>query len=82
MPDIFLDERCISLYRSPSGLTHVGSGYDESVCGSFVKGPYWQYTGLTSLRRVGRMSRDAKANRMCKLCAREYEDVKDYADFR
>jgi hypothetical protein len=75
MPDTLLDERSISLYRSPTGLTHVGSWYNESVCGSFVKGPYWKYWGLTSLRQLGRMSRNAKANRMCKRCAKEYEDV-------
>lgn len=75
MNNSLLDERSISLYRSPSGLLHVGSWYDESICGSFVKAPFWSFVRLTSLRDVGRMSRSPKANRMCKRCANEYEDV-------
>lgn len=74
--DSFLDDTCMSEYRSPSGLIHIGSWFGMAVCGVFIDTHNgWSYNGLTSLRRAGRMSRNAQANRLCKRCANTYKDV-------
>ena len=71
-----LDERCMTLWLSPTGLSHIGSWFGEVQCGK-VRGEGWKYDGLTSLRIIGRMSRHPQANRLCKQCAKGYEDVSD-----
>ena len=74
----FVDENQIQLTISRSGLTHVKGWYEQTVCGKFCGDKYvWSYGGLTSLRRLGRMSRNASANRICKQCSNEYKDVRD-----
>jgi len=73
-----LDERALTVFTSPSGMLHIGAWFGQTACGAYVdshKG--WSYQQLTSLRYVGRMSRRASANRMCKRCANEYKDVRD-----
>ena len=76
--DSFLDEECLREYTSPSSLLHIASWFGLSVCGVFIDTHNgWNYKGLTSLRRTGRMSRNANANRMCKRCARTYKDVSE-----
>lgn len=74
--DSFLDDTCMSEYTSPSGLIHIGSWFGMAVCGVYITDA-WTYRGLTSLRRAGRMSRNAQANRLCKRCANTYKDVSD-----
>jgi hypothetical protein len=69
-----LDDRDITLFRSPTGLVHVGAWFGETVCRKFVYDS-WTWMGLTSLRYIGRMSRRPQANHMCKSCAKEYKDV-------
>lgn len=71
--DGLLDERCMSVWRSPSGLKHVESWFNLTVCGKYIH--QWEFDSLTSLRHIGRMSRNPKADRMCKNCASEYKDV-------
>jgi hypothetical protein len=71
----FLDAKEISLYRSPSGLLHVGAWFGETICSAWHGNPGWRHQGLTSLRQLGRMSRRPNSNNMCKRCANEYKDV-------
>lgn len=76
--DTFLDAREITLWRSPSGLLHVGAWFGQVACGAFVDSHNgWSMEHLTSLRHLGRMSRRSTANRMCKRCAAQYKDVRD-----
>lgn len=70
----FLDDRDITIVRSPTGLVHVGAWFGETVCGKFIYDS-WTWMGLTSLRYIGRMRKRPQANRMCKSCANEYKDM-------
>jgi hypothetical protein len=71
-----LDDREITMWRSPSGLRHVGSWYGQVACGAFVDSHNgWKYDGLTSLRWVGKISRLPNVNHMCRRCASQYKDV-------
>jgi hypothetical protein len=72
----FLDEPCITMVESMSGKRHVQGWFDHTICGRYCGDRYtWSFLYLTSLRHVGRMSRNAYANRMCKTCANVYKDV-------
>lgn len=71
----FLDERCMKVWRSPSGLKHVEAWFNDTVCGKHIW--EWDFDSLTSLRSIGRMSRNAKANKMCQRCAAQYKTVRD-----
>lgn len=75
MYDSLLDERCMSVWRSPSGLKHVEGWFNQTICGKYIY--QWDFDSLTSLRHIGRMSRRPDANRMCKRCANEYKDVSE-----
>lgn len=72
--DSLLDERCMRLWRSPSGLTHVEGWFNETICHKYIDSGNWQWWMLTSLRHVARMSQ-SNSRDMCKVCAREYKDV-------
>lgn len=74
--DYFLDARELRMWRSPSGLRHVGGWYGQTICGAYPDA-HWVMEHLTSLRHAGRMSRNAKANRMCQRCANTYKTVRD-----
>lgn len=73
-----LDEKCLTIWRSPAGLRHVGAWFGQVQCGAFVDTHSgWQYDHLTTVRWCARVAQRPKANRMCKRCAKVYEDV-DY----
>lgn len=71
-----LDDRCITVVESIQGRRHVKGWFDLTVCGKYCGDNYvWSFLYLTSLRHVGRMSKNPQANRMCKSCANEYKDM-------
>lgn len=72
----FIDEATLRMWRSPSGLRHVGAWFGQTICSAYPDRG-WTMEGLTCLRSVGRMSRNANVNRMCKRCAAHYKDVRD-----
>lgn len=69
-----LDEVHMTTWRSTTDLLHVEGWFHSTICGKYIYDE-WRWQGLTSLRHIGRMSRNPKANRMCKRCANEYKDV-------
>lgn len=78
MSTAFLDEPVLRIWRSPSGKRHVGAWFGQVACGAFVDSHSgWSMQSLTSLRYVGRISRRADTNNLCKRCASQYKDVRD-----
>lgn len=70
-----LDERCMTVWRSPSGLRHVEGWYGESLCGKWIDRSTWTYIDLTSIRYLGRISQ-GNGHGFCKRCMNNYKDVK------
>lgn len=70
-----LDETMRLVYSSSNTL-HVKDGSYKTACGRDCFDNYkWQYGGLTTLRKVARMSQALRPNYLCKACARIYKDV-------
>lgn len=70
-----LDERSMTIYRSPSGKRHVGGWYGMVLCGAFVDSHNgWSYQDLTSVRWLARMAQRPSDN-YCKRCLANYKDV-------
>ena len=73
----FLDEKCLTIYTSPSGKRHVGSWYGTVMCGAFVDSANgWHYGDLTSVRQLGRIAQQGTRSRIyCNRCLNNYKDV-------
>lgn len=76
MYNSLLDDRCMTLWRSPTGLSHVEGWFGNTLCGRWVDRNEWEYKGLTSIRYLGRISHKPAENYFCKRCASNYRDVK------
>lgn len=74
--DSLLDEKCITIYRSPSGKRHIGAWYGQVQCGAFVDTHNgWSWDQLTTLRWCGKVAQRPGINGFCKRCASQYKDV-------
>ena len=73
----FLDERALTLVRSPSGLAHIEGWFGETLCRKWINYGYnaWSYMYLTSVRECGRIAQKNVHGYWCKSCFREYKDV-------
>lgn len=72
-----LDEQCLTLVSSPTGLRHVQGWYGETLCGKWINFGYkaWSYSDLTSVRWLGKIAKGSYHGRFCKTCLRHYKDV-------
>lgn len=77
-----LDDRVMTLVRSPSGLAHVEGWYGETLCGKWINYGYmkWSYLYLTSVRECGKIAQKNMYGYWCKSCFRQYKDVNIDAD--
>lgn len=72
----FLDERCLTIWTSPSGKRHVGGWFGMVLCGAFVdSGNGWHYGDLTSVGYLARIAQGKPSNLWCKRCIGNYKDV-------
>lgn len=72
----FLDERCMTIWTSPSGKRHVGGWFGMVLCGAFVDSHNgWRWDHLTSVRWLGRMAQGNNNSSWCKRCINNYKDV-------
>lgn len=74
-----LDERCMTIWASPSGKRHVGGWFGMVLCGAFVDSHNgWKQKDLTSVRYLGRiaqMNTKYHYTNWCKRCINNYKDV-------
>lgn len=71
-----LDERCLTIYTSPSGKRHVGGWFGMVLCGAFVDTHNdWAWGGLHSVRYLAKIAQGKPSNVWCKRCIGNYKDV-------
>lgn len=76
--DSFLDERCMTIWTSPSGKRHVEGWFSETLCGRFLdRSNGWHYADLTSVRWLGKLAQGIGYGHStyCKRCLANYKDV-------
>ena len=79
----FLDERCMTIWTSPSGKRHVGGWFGMVLCGAFVDSSNgWHYGDLTSVRYLAKIAQGwitsptgKISSTWCKRCINNYKDV-------
>ena len=71
-----LDERCLSIWTSPSGKRHVGGWFGMVLCGAFVDSHNgWKYTEEASVRYLASVAQYGYHGHWCKRCIGNYKDV-------
>jgi hypothetical protein len=76
--DSLLDEKCLTIWVSPSGKRHVGGWFGMVLCGAFVDSHNgWHYGDLTSVRWLGKIAQGIGygSSTYCKRCVSSYKDV-------
>ena len=74
----FLDDRDMTLVKSPNGKIHVEDWYSKTVCGRHVYFGYaqWEWYDRCSLRYVGKIAKTPNPyGRWCLRCLKQYKDV-------
>lgn len=74
----FLDERCMTIWTSPSGKRHVGGWFGMVLCGAFVDSHNgWSYYNECSVRWLAKLAQGVGHghNTYCKRCIGNYKDV-------
>ena len=76
LTNTLLDDRCMTIWTSPSGKRHVGGWFGMVLCGSFVDSHNgWSWKELTSVRYLGRIAQGKPSSNWCKRCINNYKDV-------
>lgn len=74
--DSFMDGKEITLVESPSGTRHVEDEWSRTLCGTYIdKYSGWHLEYLTSLRTIGRLSKNPRTNKFCSRCASKYKYI-------
>jgi hypothetical protein len=75
--DTFLDERVMDIWKSQSGKCHVAGWFNETLCGSYIAQPDWEWYDRTSLRWLGKLAQGVgHGSRIyCKRCLNNYKGV-------
>lgn len=70
-----LDERCLTIWTSPSGKRHVEGWFNQALCGAYIG--RWAWQELTSVRWLGKLAQGTGHghNTYCKRCLANYKDV-------
>jgi hypothetical protein len=73
--DAFLDERYIDIWKSQSGKRHVAGWFNETLCGSYLFPPRWEWYDRTSLRYLGKLANGQHDGVWCKRCLNNYRGM-------
>ena len=71
-----LDERCMTIWTSPSGKRHVGGWFGMVLCGAFVDSHNgWLGYDQCSVRYLAKVAQGRPSSLWCKRCISNYKDV-------